>query len=174
MRRTDKVIYRTIISVGLALCALWALPAAQAQNTVIIGELSYFDQQYMTQQRAIMEDLAARNFGHRFNGNKDNDLTLLQSLLDKRLVQQDQTRELQAMGVIMGDLLAAELDMHWVVYEDWRGRSRALRYRESDEYLFPVTMISRRREVDNQTPVTDIYQKAYDIMSASKPPLPFQ
>ena len=75
---------------------------------------------------------------------------------------------------VLGDLLAADLGMHWVIYEDKYGRSRALRYGQSEEYLFPVTMISRRQEADNQTPVVDIYQKAHDIIDAVKPPLPFQ
>jgi hypothetical protein len=74
----------------------------------------------------------------------------------------------------MGDLLATELDMHWVIYEDRVGRSRALRYKESDDFLFPMTMISRRREAGNQARVADIYQKAYDIIAERKPALPFQ
>jgi hypothetical protein len=78
------------------------------------------------------------------------------------------------MGVIMGDLLAKDLGMHWVVYEDAHGRSRALRYRDSDEYLFPITMISRRQEADNNTPVAVIYQKAYDIIAPLRPELPFR
>ena len=78
------------------------------------------------------------------------------------------------MGVIMGDLLAADLDMHWIVYEDKIGRSRALRYRDTEEYLFPVTMISRRREAGNNTPVVDIYEKARAIIIDTRPPLPFQ
>jgi hypothetical protein len=128
----------------------------------------------MAQQRASLEDLAARNLGQQFNGDKNNDLELLQRLLDRRLVRPDQTRELQAMGVIMGDLLAEDLDMHWVIYEDARGRSRALRYRDSDNFLFPMTMISRRREADNRTPVAEIYQKAHDIIAPLQSPLPFQ
>ena len=46
----------------------------------------------------------------------------------------------------MGDLLAVELGMHWIVYEDDMGRSRALRYQQSEVVLFPITMIARRRE----------------------------
>jgi hypothetical protein len=166
--------YRKILGLTLALWVLWAAPGALGQDNVRIGELTNTDLQYMAQQRATLDDLAARNFGHPFNGNKNNDLTLLQDLLDKRLVRPDQTRELQAMGVIMGDLLAADLGLHWVIYEDRMGRSRALRYKQSDDYLFPMTMISRRQEADNHTPVTAIYQKAHDIMAASKPALPFQ
>lgn len=166
--------YRTIIHLTLALWALWAAPEVLGQDKVRIGELTNTDRQFMARQRATLDDLATRNFGHPFNGNKDNDLALLQGLLDKRLVRPDQTLELQAMGVIMGDLLAADLGLHWVIYEDRMGRSRALRYKQSDDYLFPMTMISRRREADNHTPVTTIYQKAYDIMATSKPALPFQ
>jgi hypothetical protein len=128
----------------------------------------------MNQQRALLEELTSRNFGRRFNAVRSNDLELLQLLLDRRLVGAHQTRELQAMGVIMGGLLAADLDLHWVVYEDIQGRSRALRDGDSDNYLFPITMISRRREADNRTPVTEIYDKARGIIVDSRPPLPFQ
>lgn len=158
----------------LTLVALCSCLGAVAQDNVRISELSYVDRQYMAQQREIMADLAERHLGRRFSGDRDQDLELLQSLLDRRLVHPDQTRELQAMGVIMGDLLAADLGMHWVIYEDRVGRSRALRYRESANYLFPMTMISRRREADNHTPVTVIYQKAHTIIQDSKPALPFQ
>ncbi len=151
-----------------------AATASIADNTVRIGDLSQLDRQYMTQQRDLLNDMAALELGRSFTGDKDNDLQLLQLMLDRRLVRPDQTRELQAMGVIMGDLLAADLDMHWVIYEDAHGRSRALRYKESDEYLFPVTMISRRQEADNNTPVALIYQKAYDIIAPLRPALPFR
>jgi hypothetical protein len=147
---------------------------AQAQDEARISELSYLDRQYMTEQRELVADLSARTFGRSVNGQVDNDIELLQGLLDRRVVRADMTRELQAMGIVLGDLLAQELDMHWVVYEDRLGRSRALRYRQSGEYLFPVTMISRRQEAGSDTPVADIYQKAYDIIAPLRPPLPFQ
>ncbi|MEE4146948.1 MAG: DUF3806 domain-containing protein [Halieaceae bacterium] len=154
--------------------AVLVATASGADNTVRVGELSQLDLQYMTQQRDLLNDMAALELGRGFTGDRDNDLQLLQLMLDRRLVRPDQTRELQAMGVILGDLLAADLDMHWVVYEDAHGRSRALRYRESDEYLFPITMISRRQEAENDTPVAVIYQKAYDIIAPLRPALPFR
>jgi hypothetical protein len=165
---------RHTIMVILVLCTCWTWSGAWPQEKVHLGELSSLDLEFMAQQRQSLQDLAASNLGRQFNGNRDRDLELLQALLDKQLVRQDQTRELQAMGVIMGDLLAQELDMHWVIYEDRKGRSRALRYRETDNFLFPVTMIARRREVGNQTPVVDIYHKAHSLISENIPPLPFQ
>ncbi len=157
----------------LALLLLLAGTAAAVDDPET-GELSFIDRQYMASQREFLEELTTRHFGSGFSGDRDRDLRLLQRLLDERLVRGDQTRELQAMGVILGDLLAAELDLHWVVYEDRMGRSRALRDGDSDLYLFPITMISRRREVDNRTPVDEIYRKARDIVLESRPPLPFQ
>ncbi|QIB66674.1 DUF3806 domain-containing protein [Kineobactrum salinum] len=158
-----------------AICLLSLLAApASAQVNVEIGELSYLDRQYMSQQRSNLEDITRRHFGTGFNGEKAHDLELLQRILDRGLVRSTQTAELQAMGMVLGDLLADELDMHWVVYEDRQGRSRALRYRDTDNYLFPVTMISRRREAGNETSVEDIYQKAYDEIAPVRERLPFQ
>ncbi|TGD72244.1 DUF3806 domain-containing protein [Mangrovimicrobium sediminis] len=147
---------------------------AGAQEAPVIGELSSIDRQYMQRQRDGIAELAAQHFGVRFSGTKDNDLGLLQRLLDEQVVVNQQTRELQAMGVILGDLLAAEYGLHWVIYSDKLGRSHALRYRDSDNYLFPVTMISRRREAGNLTPVADIYARAGAAISESIPALPFQ
>ena len=158
----------------LGLLALLVCCVVSAQDEVRIGELSAMDRHYMAQQRTMLDDLAAAELGRKFSGDKAADLALLQALLDRRIVRPDQTRELQAMGVVMGDLLAADLGMHWVIYEDRQGRSRALRYRETNEYLFPITMISRRREVGNDTPVAVIYQKAYDLIAPLREPLPYR
>lgn len=158
---------------GLVICLALAFQVS-AKEEVIISEPSYLDKQYMQQQRELLAELLARNYGARLSGQKQRDLSLLQRLLDDQLVRSNQTRELQAMGVVMGDLLSTELGLHWVIYEDQIGRSRALRYKDTDNYLFPVTMISRRREGDNHARVADIYQKAVDAITPAIPKLPFQ
>lgn len=157
----------------LPILILLAVPVS-AQDRVWISDLSPLDRQYMIQQRSSIDDIARHHLGQGFIGQKDRDLELLQRLLDRGLVRPDQTRELQAMGVIVGDLLADELGMHWVIYEDKLGRNRALRYRETDNYLFPMTMISRRQEAANQAPVRQIYQRAVDAITPYRTPLPFQ
>ena len=157
----------TILGLGFGLTSV-------AAGDPSISDLTRLDQQYMNEQRASIDDLARRSFGDQINGNTAHDLDVLQRLLDRGVVRPEQTQLLQAMGMILGDLLAADLDMHWVLYEDSVGRSRALRYRHSEEYLFPVTMISRRREAGNRKSVAEIYQKAYDIIDAARPALPFQ
>lgn len=155
----------------LILLSLLCTPAVA--DELVVEEMSRLDRQYLERQRSTIDDIAAFNFGTRFSGDKDRDVALLQRILDEGLVENDQTRQLQAMGVILGDLLAADLDMDWVIYKDELGRSHALRYRQTDNYLFPVTMISRRREVDNTTPVAEIYRKAEEAMREAIPSLPF-
>jgi Domain of unknown function (DUF3806) len=156
-----------VLSLGMSL-------PIEANDDIQISELSALDMHYMEEQRNTVNELAGRNFGGRISGETTQDLRLLQRLLDQNLVRNDQTQQLQAMGIVLGDLLAQDLDMHWVVYQDKLGRSRALRYRQSDDYLFPATMISRRREADNRKSVEDIYRKAYDIINARRPKRPYQ
>lgn len=148
--------------------------SAAADPDLRISDLSGLDKGFIAAQQALLEDIARSNLGSGFSGQRERDLQLLQKLLDKNLVRNDQQQELQAMGVILGNLLAADLGMHWVIYEDKAGRSRALRYKQTDNYLFPMTMISRRRAVGNTDSVAAIYQKAYDIIDRSRPQLPFQ
>lgn len=158
---------------GLLALVFCSLPTL-GQDAVKVSDLTPLDRQYMQRQRDTIEDLARRYTGSGFDGSAENDIPLLQRLLDERRVRPDQTEELQAMGILLGDVLAAELDMHWVVYEDPLGRSRALRYRETENYLFPVTMISRRQEVGNDRPVQEIYAKAVSIIEPIREKLPFQ
>ncbi|MEM9253979.1 MAG: DUF3806 domain-containing protein [Pseudomonadota bacterium] len=146
---------------------------ASAQEDPRIESLSQLDRSYMANQRQQIVDLAARHLGRGITGDTDRDLAVLQALLDRGIVRDTDEETLQAMGFVLGDLLADDLDMQWVVYEDSVGRSRALFYRPTDTYLFPVTMISRRRAVGNDTSVADIYQRAHDIVTSSIPPPPF-
>jgi hypothetical protein len=165
--------------VALLLNSLTALAQADLSgglesNPVTLSELSTLDQQYMRSQRNLIEDLARRKLGSAFSGEPSRDIATLQRLLDERVVEPHQRQELQAMGIILGDLLAVQLDMRWIIYEDSLGRSRALQLKDTDNFLFPVTMISRRREVGNNTPVQAIFDKAVATIEPLIPPRPFE
>ena len=124
-----------------------------------IEPLTSIDKQFVAEQRQRVEQLANR-LGRNLSGEADRDIDTLQRIIDDRLIASDDTLSLQAMGVVLGDLLIDRLDMAWVIYRDRKGRSRALRYRETDIYLFPITMISRRQEVGNNRSVRSVYDEA--------------
>ncbi len=139
-----------------------------------ISSLTALDRQYMDIQRQAIDDLARRHLGRQLNHNTDNNLSILQALLDQKLVRQEQIQLLQSMGVVLGNRLAADLSMQWVVIEDRYGRSRALRLGATDNLLFPITMISRRAKVGARVSTQEIYQKAKDIMQPFIQKGPFQ
>ena len=119
----------------------------------------------MEQQRNTIDDLARRHLGRQLQREPQADLDILQLLLDKQLVKADDTLQLQAMGVVLGELYCEVLGVDWVVYDDERGRSRALRWKHQQELLYPITMISRRVEAGVQVSMEDIYQKGLAIMT---------
>ena len=152
---------------ALSLCASWSV--AQSPNfEVLIEPLTAVDRQFMAEQRMRVEQLANR-LGRGLTGVVDRDLDTLQRILDERMVPAEDTLTLQAMGVVFGDLLGERLDMDWVVYRDSKGRSRALRYRQIDVYLFPVTMISRRQEGGSERRLKPLFD---DTVRDTRPLLP--
>ena len=152
---------------ALSLCASWSV--AQSPNfDVLIEPLTAVDRQFMAEQRMRVEQLANR-LGRGLTGVVDRDLDTLQRILDERMVPEEDTLTLQAMGVVFGDLLGERLDMDWVVYRDSKGRSRALRYRQIDVYLFPVTMISRRQEGGSERRLKPLFD---DTVRDTRPLLP--
>lgn len=152
---------------ALSLCASWSV--AQSPNfDVLIEPLTAVDRQFMAEQRMRVEQLANR-LGRGLTGVVDRDLDTLQRILDERMVPAEDTLTLQAMGLVFGDLLGERLDMDWVVYRDSKGRSRALRYRQRDVYLFPVTMISRRQEGGSERRLKPLFD---DTVRDTRPLLP--
>ncbi len=161
--------------VRILLAGLLALSTAVfAADPPKISALGRLDRQFMEQQRNRIDEFARFDLGRQLRADKNHNLDILQTLLDRRVVSAEQTVELQAMGVVLGDLLAAELGMKWVIYEDRYGRSRALQLGSSDNFLFPITMISRRVEAGAQVDVTAVYEKAYKIIEPYRTPLPFR
>jgi len=145
-----------------ALLVYAPLPVAQTPDfDVFIEPLTAIDRQFMDDQRQRVEQLANR-LGRGLTANVDRDLDTLQRILDDRMVRADDSLTLQAMGLVFGDLLGQQLDMDWVVYRDRKGRSRALRYREMDIFLFPVTMISRRQQGGSDRRLKQLFEELVD------------
>ncbi|MEE4661588.1 MAG: DUF3806 domain-containing protein [Halieaceae bacterium] len=160
---------------AVALCtAVLGAGAGYAEDEARISQLTRIDSDYLQRQRDAVDSLARLQLGRQIHGERGNDIDVLQGLLDRQAVAADDRATLQGMGIVLGDLLAKELDMHWVIYEDKLGRSRALRYGDSDLFLYPVTMISRRVEAGAEADVQAIFDKAVSLMRPHLPTRPFQ
>lgn len=147
----------------LMVLTLFITLTASGQTTVP-DSLSPIDRQFMQQQRDAIDRLARLHLGEQLRQSAS-DLAILQRLLDQQLVSRDDTLTLQAMGVVLGDRLAAEEGLEWVIYTDRKGRSRALQIPGSKEVLFPITMISRRYETGLDVDVQALYDQAVNIVA---------
>lgn len=164
MKRLAIIVF--CLGLSLPAVSLWADEWRSEAITPI-------DLTYLQDQHNSIDELARRHFGRMLNGKKGNDIAIIQRLLDENIVGADQVRQLQAMGLILGELLKAEKGLSWVIYYDKYGRSRALQVAGFDkEFIFPATQVSRRAEVGAKVDVAEIYreleQAVIDIRN--KPP----
>lgn len=127
--------------------------------------LTYNDKLYMTQQRERVDNLLRRHFGSQLSGQKTNDIIQMQRLLDNNIVTGEDAVVLQAMGVVLGELIKSEQGLSWIIYIDKYGRSRALKIPGQRDVLFPNTMISRRVEAGAKVGIEDVYNKAIEQLN---------
>jgi hypothetical protein len=119
----------------------------------------------LDQQRAFVLDLARRlDLSPAFSGGVA-DLQILQSIVDSKALKAEQTWELQCLGIVLGDVFASEHDLRWVIVEDEYGRDPALRYRNTSNLVFPLTMISKRVEDGKKVDLQAIYDGVSDLIA---------
>lgn len=171
----------TLSSFFLVLTIL-ATSAAHGQEDVIAGsarypkvsELSWINYQFLDKQRETISNLSQIHYGKRIRSDKG-DLNILQRIVDDNLIERDDTRALQALGVVLGDIYLREhKDLLWRVYEDELGKSFAVCVDSTEHCLFPLTMLSRRIEVGAKPDVQLVYDKGWKAIKKQLPRLPFQ
>lgn len=133
-----------------------------------ISDLSWTDRQYMGAQVAGIEELVRSEFGGQLRASPA-DLDYLQRIINRGLLDRADTQRQQALGMVLGNVLAKETGMQWFVYKDEEGRSRALCVPQTEHCLFPVTMLSRRMAAGLYPDVKKIYG---DALAAVQPVLP--
>ncbi len=128
-------------------------------SDVEVTDLSVGQRAIMSAKRRAAKDLMARRLGVlRIRGTRE-DLPLLQQVVDRKILRKTQIEEWQGVGILFGDILAKEFSLKWVSYEDERGANKALRYRNTDNYFFPVTLFSKRVKFDEEIDMYEVYAK---------------
>lgn len=131
------------------------LPRVQVE----VSDLTIGQRAIMASKRRAAKDLLARQLGIvKIQGNK-NDLSALQQLVDRKILTKTQVEEWQGIGILFGDIMAREFSLKWVNYEDDLGVNKALRYRNTDNFFFPVTMFSKRAKFDEEIDMFEVYAK---------------
>jgi len=156
-----------IITKALLLCVTLTITTASfAQSTkpnTTITPLLRLDKQVLEKRVNTIDKVARLKLGNQFHGDLS-DIALLQRIVDEKLIAKDDSLMMQSAGVVLGNVMVAELGLNWIIYEDRLGRSRALCVNNSSNCLFPVTMLSRRLEVNAPVNVQKIYDDAIAII----------
>ena len=129
------------------------------EEPAVVSDLSLGQRYVLSTQRREIEDLVARRLGIlKLKGDKS-DLDVLQRLVDRRAINGTDTRTWQGLGIVFGDILVTEHGLEWVSYEDDIGSSKALRWRNTENYVFPVTLFSKRIQFNEKINVPEVYNK---------------
>jgi len=124
-----------------------------------VKELSLGQRYSLDTQRRETMDLIARRLGIlNLKGNKS-DLKVLQNLVDRKAIGRDDVRGLQSLGIVFGDVLVNEYGLGWVSYTDDIGTSKALRWKKTENYVFPVTLFSKRVQFKENINMTAVFEE---------------
>lgn len=131
------------------------------------------DRNYLEKQVATIDEMARTQLGTQVR-QQLSDLDLLQSIINRGLIANNDTQGLQALGAVLGNVMIADIPaLEWKIYEDSIGRSRAVCVKGTRECLFPITMLSRRMEVGLKPDVRKVYEDALEMMGSHLPQYPY-
>ncbi|MBT4492129.1 MAG: DUF3806 domain-containing protein [Gammaproteobacteria bacterium] len=136
------------------------------ESQVTVSDLSLGQRYVLSTQRREIEDLIARRLGILSLKGDRSDLKVMQDLVERKVLRE--TREWQSLGIVFGDILAAEFDLHWISYEDELGISKALKWQKTENYVFPVTLFSKRIQFNEKINVLAVFEKIEADVSSFK------
>ena len=155
---------------GLALLAtltfLGLATASSAQVHRTIESLGPSDLMKSERQRQRADELALRFLGTPLRGGDLRNLKIVQRILDGGFISKEDVMDQQSLGVVLGDVMAQNLHLTWIVVDDKIGRSRALRWRDTQPIFFPVTMISKRVSAGEKVNTEALFKTVSDEVDA--------
>ncbi len=157
---------------------LFTVNLSWANDEFQLSNLKWVDEGYLTRQRSLVEEITKMEFGSRLRKNMG-DVRLLQRIIDTDQINQTQTKEQQALGVVLGDVFVTELNMQWRVYEDLNdhgnpyNKSRAVCLKNTTHCLFPITMLSKRMKLGVKPNALEMFKRGKSLMAPYMPRLPY-
>ncbi|WP_317928760.1 DUF3806 domain-containing protein [Halioxenophilus sp. WMMB6] len=157
----------------VALTLALSIPCFSEDKWPQVTDLDWRDLRQHNNQRQYIDEMATSRLGQSLH-KTESDLNILQRIVDQKLIEPSDSFNLQALGVVLGDLFVERYNLQWKIYQDEEGRSRATCVPNTSQCLFPVTMLSRRIEVGLHPDVQAIYQESAELIKPYLPKLPYQ
>lgn len=93
-------------------------------------------------------------------------INLLSAILENNWIQKDETLKLQCLGITLGDAFIQYFpEVKWVEYSDEYGTDPALQYKNTDFFIFPQTMISKRVEDGIEININELLEGLYKYVT---------
>jgi hypothetical protein len=130
--------------------------AKTAAPPVVLTALSPGDVARLNEQRAVIQEVVTQRYQAAPLTRTKADLPVLQRLLDDHVFAKTQTRELQCLGIVFGDVLATELPLWWMRATEAGESWPALRYKDATIPINALTIISKRIENGETVVLADL------------------
>jgi hypothetical protein len=140
----------------------------EEEEPATVTPLNLGQEYILSSQRQLVKDLMARRLGILKLSQTESDLKILQSLIDRNVISQSDIRSWQALGVVFGDILVKQHQLQWVSYEDEYGANKALQWKDTENYVFPVTLFSKRVQFKEDIVMTELYEELSQIIEGFK------
>ena len=140
----------------------------QSDSKFRVTPLNVGQQAILDSQRRTVSDLMLRHLGVSRLKGKAADLGHFQALIQRKAIRLDDVTTWQALGVVFGDYIAEQHGLTWVVYEDELGVSKALRWQDTDNFVFPVTVFSKRIQFKETPAPLAIYADLLGVIKRFK------
>jgi Domain of unknown function (DUF3806) len=156
---TPFICFATVLTFGALTFSSYSSQSGPKQQVAPkFTELSNDDVASLDKQRALVAAAAKQRYGVSGLFRTKADLPVLQRLIDDQAFTKAQTYELQSLGVALGDVMASELPLRWMMVTDEFGTDPTLRYKDTTIQVNAPTMISKRIERDEKVNVSSLLE----------------
>jgi hypothetical protein len=122
----------------------------------------------LDEQREVVCDVLRERYGIYQAPKLRSDLAMLQNLVGDPVFSPEQKYEWQCVGVVFGDVVAAELGLEWIMQFDEYGAEPALNLAGTSITLFPRTMILKRIENGEEMDLAFVLEKLAESVKQLK------
>jgi hypothetical protein len=122
-----------------------------------IETMSEEDVRRVEAQRTWVRDHYQTEAQHEYE-TAEGKLRLIETILNANWIEPTETWKLQSLGIALGDVLAQEMGLNWVIVDDEFGRDPALQLPNSTIVVFPLTAVSKRIERGEKVDARDLLE----------------
>jgi hypothetical protein len=139
-----------------------------AANPTRLNELSPEDQARLQRGRVLIQRYLADDDSRAKYLTAPGKLGTLRAIMKIEPLHPAKRDLLEAMGVVLGDTFVQDMGFRWVAIENESGRHVAIRYRRTNIFLYPLTIISDHVRRGERFDALDLYNDlAADVEEAT-------